>query len=901
MPTHWDKLRRTSGADGEKREEGWEKSAEQAADARFEELKKMAPSYASPSWRDALEKIDLAMAVRLGVVVDPLKKREASDRQKYEWVMMSRLRRMILDTQDRLHDRDFAIEQALKTLIATAQKGATTQKGPRQASDIESRKREREMLTRAMKDKGADIERVIAGIAEEKQRADLSNQRREEIQRAIDIFENFLGSEKAKKEKEDEPTTRRQERVTTFGEFRKPAPEEIPEVPDDVEYLERAPARERPMIESWAFEAPAPLAATEEGHEVDTLSEKPASNFVADSGMPKGHRELKGGSEMVREHDKVVIDLEDSVEHGLRDARETIAKQKNAVIEEKIGHLREEILHHQEMLQLYGGKTVSVLDYAELSVQKLLERIEGDLEKIDLARQKLSKLRGYLSIVLKAKASGSSMELEEREEELALMIAELQEEVNEHNLFKQGCKALLGTKAQCESLEEYIDAVKQPIPVEDAEEYLDVGEHAKEDEINEAYAHLMKGLSVENDRDVRQIDALNKARHMALDRAEREEAVAAEKRRLIEETNRPDDLANPARSKDPAVFMALPPKKRGFGRFAFAVGSALTAIGAFLGMREAEAPQPVQHEPQVDEAPKETPKAVFNAVTESVAVPAFQDTVKHEEVKIPAPESLVQSYEVKTGDYLLKIVEKERVAIHAPELSTPERISLMKQLRADNHLSKDGHIEPGMMLSVSGIVKTLEEMKKMGSGLESGIGEKTSTNSIEIASKNAENAGQDTDTENAPTIPAESLTESDGSIAPAVAYGEGPQIFQSSEASEHVGADMHIMQKGETLWKQAHNELRENDLNWTSERINFLTQIHINANLGRFRAMVADGRMKKMEARYIPVGAALDESEMKAVIQYIVKERNRTGRTPTVKELAKKYGIRYPIVLTFPS
>ncbi len=110
----------------------------------------------------------------------------------------------------------------------------------------------------------------------------------------------------------------------------------------------------------------------------------------------------------------------------------------------------------------------------------------------------------------------------------------------------------------------------------------------------------------------------------------------------------------------------------------------------------------------------------------------------------------------------------------------------------------------------------------------------------------------------------------------------------------------HVMVKGESVYKLVHQMLRSRGLNWTTERINFLTQLVVDKNADRFRDMVADGRMRKMDDVWIPVGASLDFSDAVAVVDDMERAKNAGKKAKTVRELAKDRGYKYPIMMTFP-
>ncbi len=127
-------------------------------------------------------------------------------------------------------------------------------------------------------------------------------------------------------------------------------------------------------------------------------------------------------------------------------------------------------------------------------------------------------------------------------------------------------------------------------------------------------------------------------------------------------------------------------------------------------------------------------------------------------------------------------------------------------------------------------------------------------------------------------------------IAEAKPYSELPSIDRAE----------HVMVKGESVYKLVHQMLRSRGLNWTTERINFLTQLVVDKNADRFREMVADGRMRKMDDVWIPAGAMLDFSDAVAVVDEMERAKNAGKKAKTVKELAKDRGYKYPIMMKFP-
>jgi hypothetical protein len=110
----------------------------------------------------------------------------------------------------------------------------------------------------------------------------------------------------------------------------------------------------------------------------------------------------------------------------------------------------------------------------------------------------------------------------------------------------------------------------------------------------------------------------------------------------------------------------------------------------------------------------------------------------------------------------------------------------------------------------------------------------------------------------------------------------------------------HVMVKGESVYKLVHQMLRSRGLNWTTERINFLTQLVVDKNVDRFREMVADGRMRRMDDVWIPAGAMLDFSDAVAVVDDMERAKKAGKKAKTVKELAKDRGYKYPIMMKFP-
>jgi hypothetical protein len=111
---------------------------------------------------------------------------------------------------------------------------------------------------------------------------------------------------------------------------------------------------------------------------------------------------------------------------------------------------------------------------------------------------------------------------------------------------------------------------------------------------------------------------------------------------------------------------------------------------------------------------------------------------------------------------------------------------------------------------------------------------------------------------------------------------------------------MHVMQKGENPYKIVHHMLRSRGLNWTTERVNFLTQLVMDDNAERFRLMVAEGKMKAMREVWIPIGAELDFSRAIAVIDDMQHAKNTGKKAKSVRQLAAEYGYGYPIRMQFP-
>ncbi|MFA6017768.1 MAG: hypothetical protein WCT28_03930 [Patescibacteria group bacterium] len=134
----------------------------------------------------------------------------------------------------------------------------------------------------------------------------------------------------------------------------------------------------------------------------------------------------------------------------------------------------------------------------------------------------------------------------------------------------------------------------------------------------------------------------------------------------------------------------------------------------------------------------------------------------------------------------------------------------------------------------------------------------------------------------------------EGIYAPHLASGSPYAELPTMASSEHV------MQKGEHIYKMVHNMLRSRGLNWTTERINFLTQVVVDQNVDRFRALVAEGKMKKMDETQVPFGAKLDFSNAIKILDDMEQARKEGKKAKTVRQLAGEQGYPYPFMMKFP-
>lgn len=132
----------------------------------------------------------------------------------------------------------------------------------------------------------------------------------------------------------------------------------------------------------------------------------------------------------------------------------------------------------------------------------------------------------------------------------------------------------------------------------------------------------------------------------------------------------------------------------------------------------------------------------------------------------------------------------------------------------------------------------------------------------------------------------------------------GPLVAvpQNEDASRYRDSSIiYEMQKGDSLVKVVHQLLRNHGLNWTSERVNVLTQIAMNDSAETLRALVNSGKMTAMKDTAIPVGTAINITRVERIIGEMAAEKAAGKKGKTVKQIAEQQGIPYPIIMKFPN
>ncbi len=214
------------------------------------------------------------------------------------------------------------------------------------------------------------------------------------------------------------------------------------------------------------------------------------------------------------------------------------------------------------------------------------------------------------------------------------------------------------------------------------------------------------------------------------------------------------------------------------------------------------------------------------------------------------------------------------------------------------HLIREANMEavpvpeamrPGTVLDVTSAARAIDEM--LGKTPSQGIAVLGASFTPESSSDSAAVWGVDTGSASSMLTSAELVQEM---------AKTSPDTLRIPP-TEQLRDTIRVMKKGDRIYTMVYALLREQHLNWTSERVNLLTQLVLEDNAENFRQMVADGRMHAMKDVWIPVGAQIDLKRAMQVVDEMAAAKRAGKKAKTVREYAKQYGLPYPIKMKFPS
>lgn len=515
--------------------------------------------------------------------------------------------------------------------------------------------------------------------------------------------------------------------------------------------------------------------------------------------------------------------------------------------------------------------------------------------------------------------------------------------------FREKFALFFKEKVRLEALEKYL--LSHPIPVENAEEYLGVAPHANRKAVDLVHARLLQGLDVE--KNAREITALHEARRKALLRVEKEEKEAEEAKAAEEKRQQSLDVAlasEKPKSKDLAELMEQKmPARKWYETVPGILGGIGAAVAVALGVQKADEllnRPTAELQTKTSNVPKAQEKIASTTVhAEQPAAPIIAPVSAPkslEQMPTPSPKPIV--IEASPASNVAPVVAIEKPTIVSPSLK-PEAVSprdfttrslvvekgdtvddiwrniakargvtlsqtmrnfIYHQIITENNLREQKNaagetiviITPGQTLSLEGAQDTVDTLLKKTSSIVTPSAEAAKSLSIALSSSWETPSRQSSDTGLIIASSLSSSAESSDAISPASHSSETPKFVQTTEQ----GADRHIynLKERENVWKLVHNRLRDRGLNWTSERINFLTQIVLDDSAPELRRLFASGEMKAWKDTAIPSGARIDFTIADAIMDGWKAERAQGGKSKTIADTAKQWGRMWKGKLEFP-
>ncbi len=459
--------------------------------------------------------------------------------------------------------------------------------------------------------------------------------------------------------------------------------------------------------------------------------------------------------------------------------------------------------------------------------------------------------------------------------------------------------------ASAEALEVPVNEIIKESP----SDILGVPANASRRVIEESYVRILAELDVNTARDVVEIFKLQKARETLIAGLNKEDdqEEASGKRQQVSEVlgdtrSRSFDMREPEK---PSFLKWLTTGWRAFTASALAMAAALAAV--FAEPREPVQPEhkvsSVQHVPlatpvmvedddEVDVEPDANTE-MASAVQKMSEVAAASSIVKQEQL---ADISL-------TAGQTLWSVTKDLLKEHGLRPNNININHFNHQLLADNHLTVEQaeRLPIGFVVHVGGVGKLMDELTGKISIEEAPKTPKAITadepSTMEKTQDVASIIAASETLEEAPTA---SLAKLNLKGNPTM-LAEMPSTYKAYSDLPNDQNTERALGKGEAPYKTIHKMLKARGLNWTTERINFFTQCLMEDNADRMRAWVANGDMKNMSEMWIPVGAKFDYSSVVVMMDDMEKAKLENRRPVMVKELAAKRGIKYPIMMKFPS
>lgn len=314
----------------------------------------------------------------------------------------------------------------------------------------------------------------------------------------------------------------------------------------------------------------------------------------------------------------------------------------------------------------------------------------------------------------------------------------------------------------------------------------------------------------------------------------------------------------------------------------FGAGAAMGVAGAMVKSHVVEgyAPEPTHEraeELQGEEGVRTFAERAVDAMSSPKdAAPRPEDGPE----ATPTPE-IPSSYHVVSHRETLWQILGDKIRARGLPVTNAKILMLKHLADTDNPGVYWENLQPGQVIQLESVDTMLDAMEGKGGGAsgetEGAVGEGAELKDA-LAEKTVSGDGVDSGVQEGMTV--------------------APKAYESLPTA---GETMHRMVKGENVYTLVHQMLRSRGLNWTTERINFLTQLVVDKNADLFRTMVQDGRMRFMHEESIPEGAVLDFSDAVQVIDEMGRAKQEGKKAKTVRELARAHGYGYPIMMKFPT